>query len=344
MSELPAIAVLVLNYNGQRYLARCFTSLREQTYTERTVYLIDNGSSDGSIGLTREHFPEVRIIAFPRNIGFTLGYNRAVEAVDEPLIVFLNNDTACAPDWLEKLYGPMCDMPRVAAVGSRMVFAHDPTIINHGGGYFTYTGIGLDRDFGKSIHTPDLPRGPFQTAYACGGAALVRKDAFEEVGGFGSEYFIYFEDVDLCYRLWLAGYQVMHAPESLVVHYFSPVFGQESPAKLFLCQKNRLSNLLKHFSRRTFLKSLIISTGYDLRRMCLWLRNGHYRLIRALLRGYLHFVIHLPQLVMERSTVQADRVRLEQWLLKRGLMLDLASSYTELKRLQTIKAGLFRQA
>ncbi|MBN2384368.1 glycosyltransferase family 2 protein [bacterium] len=343
MSQLPDIAVLVLNYNGLSYLEKCFMSLSKQTYPRLKVYLVDNGSTDASMVYTRTHFPRVEIIPFARNLGFTEAYNRAVELISEPLVVFLNNDTECAPDWLEQLYRPMRLNAAVAAVGSRMVFASDPNLLNHGGGYFTYAGIGLDRDYGRAIDEPDLPREPFLTAYACGGAALVRRDVFLEVGAFSNEYFIYFEDVDLCYRIWLAGYEVMHAPDSVVTHFFSPVFGQESPAKIFLCQKNRLANIVKHFSCWSCLKALLVSTGYDLRRSFIWWRNGQSAYLSAVCRGYLHFLGTIPRLLAERRSLQRTRTRSDTQLVSLGLFLNVSQSFNELKRLQNVKSRLLKK-
>lgn len=339
--KFPSISVLVLNYNGRKFLSACFESLRKQTYPKFQIYLIDNGSIDESIAFTRSNFPEIGIISFAKNIGFAEAYNRAVAQIHDFYVVFLNNDTRCQPDWLIKLYEPMMKNPRIAATGSRMVFANQPELINHGGGYFTYTGIGLDKDFGKNINDTDIEQHPFVTAYACGGAMLIKKIIFQQVGGFDSEYFIYFEDVDLAYRLWLKGYIIMHVPASVVFHFFSPVFGKESPAKLFLCQKNRLSNIIKHFQLQTLIFSKVISFGYDSNRIVKWIVKGSWQQIWSVFAGFLAFLSNLPRLFYQRRYIQKNRVRSDKWLKQKGLFLSLSKSFSELERLNLVKEKIF---
>ncbi|MFC1852352.1 glycosyltransferase family 2 protein [candidate division CSSED10-310 bacterium] len=338
---LPSIAVLVLNYNGCHFLRHCFLSLQKQTYPLQHVYLVDNNSSDGSVAYTRKHFPEVVIISLERNYGFAEAYNRAVAQVEEPFVVFLNNDTHCSPDWLERLYAPISENTLIAAAGSRMLFADHPEIINHGGGYFTLAGIGLDRDFGVHIDDPALPRQPFITAYACGGAMLINREIFLAAGGFDPEYFIYFEDVDLAFRIWMMGYSIVHVPNSVVFHYFSPVFGKESPAKLFLCQKNRLANIFKHFNFVTLARAIIVSLGYDLGRIVQWKRTRQINQIMAIIRGGLFFWGNLPRIIDQRRFSQKFRVRNDPWFYDKQLVLSLAASLKEMKRLKAVKEKLF---
>lgn len=337
----PHIAVLVLNYNGLQFLDACFNALVQQTYQNLTVYLVDNGSSDESLTFTRQHYPSVKIITFERNIGFAEAYNRAVHCIDEPLVYFLNNDTACSPDCLEHLLHELLAHPDAAAAGSRMLFADNPSLINHGGGLFTLTGIGLDKDFGKDRSGPDIPSNPFYTAYACGGALLIWREQFLEAGEFDAEYFIYFEDVDLCFRLWLLGYKVIHVPSSVVLHYFSPVFGKESPMKIYLCQKNRLANMVKHLSFSYLLKALVLSLGYDLNRIVGWIRSGDGQKIAATIRGIFTTFSNLPRLIHARQMIRRKQNIPIGWLRSQGLLLTLSDSLKELNRLKAVKKELF---
>ncbi|MEO0650928.1 MAG: glycosyltransferase family 2 protein, partial [Planctomycetota bacterium] len=219
-AELPRVAIVILNFNGLHHLQGCFDSLRALNYPEDRVevVMIDNGSSDGSVEALREQWPWVRTIANEQNVGFSRGCNQgAEEAADAELLVFLNNDMRVEPDWLRELVGPVVRGECVAATAKMLSW--DGKRLDSAGGGVNFHGIGIAKGY-------KLPPGPefdvpTRTLFACGGAMAVRADAFRELGGFDEEFFAYYEDVDLGWRMWVAGYEVHYAPRAVCYHHHS---------------------------------------------------------------------------------------------------------------------------
>lgn len=270
----PKVSILILNYNGLKWLPACLSSALGTDYPNLEVCLVDNGSSDGSIEYVREKFPSVRIIANGRNLGFAEGYNRAIRAVDAEFVAILNNDAeVLEPGWVGHLVRAALGDPSVAAVACKLVSMADPTRLDSVGGM----GIPFWRgfvDIGRE--EPDLGQydGPgFEPFAFCGGAALIRRDAFLRAGGFDGKFFLYAEDADLSWRLRLLGHRIAYAPMARVAHYFSGTAGHRavSPMKLYYCHRNLLRAILKNCGRSLrwalgnyLLFSLLMIAGFAL--------------------------------------------------------------------------------
>lgn len=217
--------VYIPNLNGGEMLAATLASLLPAD--DIRVVVVDNGSTDDSVAMARERFPEVETIALERNIGFGRALNLAVrEAPGDPLI-FLNNDVECQAGFIEAMLAKLAD--GVDAVAAVLVQRDKPELIDSAG--VTVEGdtlMAFDYLHGESLgklQGAPAPLGP------TGGAALLRRDAFEAVGGFDERIFIYYEDVDLALRLREAGYGCALAPEARALHAFSATLGSRSGAK-----------------------------------------------------------------------------------------------------------------
>ncbi|MCP4666489.1 MAG: glycosyltransferase family 2 protein, partial [Deltaproteobacteria bacterium] len=227
------VAVLVLNRDGAHFLHNCLQSLLKNAYPPFDIYLIDNGSKDASVHLTRTHYPMVGIIENQSNLGFAGAYDRVIRRLDYHYVVLLNNDTITDEKWLEGLFNMAERDRRIAACGSKILMMRDRNIIDHAGGMFTMIGSGLDmgkwsKDRGEYEKTRDV-------AFGCGCSLLIRRQTYLDVGGFDPDYVIYHEDVDLCWRMRLFGYSVMYVPHSVVYHLGGGVMGGiESPSRTYL--------------------------------------------------------------------------------------------------------------
>lgn len=241
--QYPFVSVLVLNWNGQRYLRECFNSLRFNSCPHVEVVLIDNGSQDESVDFTRGEFPNVRIIRHSKNLGFCQGYNLGVDAVHGAFLVFLNNDTVVEKGWLEPLIGCLRAESDVAIATSKILFVGS-RIVNMAGGILKlWTGAA---DIGYGRHESWLERpGAIEPFYGSGAAMAMRRDLFQLVGGFDKDYFAYGEDLDLSWRLRLIGYRVRLVRESVVHHHHSGTLGLFNPRKVRLVTRNHLSTLIK---------------------------------------------------------------------------------------------------
>ncbi len=275
MPSQPRVAIMILSYNGLRWLGDCLESVLSTDYPNYEVYLVDNGSVDGSVGYVRRDFRKVKIIESATNLGFAHAYNKAIRQVHADYIVLLNQDTkVVARDWLQELVNTARHDASKAAVACKMVSMRDYTVLDSVGGM----GIPFWRgfvDIGRDM--ADRGRfdvGPFEPFAFCGGAALLNRAAFIRAGGFDSKFFLYVEDADLSWRLRLLCYSISYVPKAVVAHQFSSSTGGTTvtPEKLYYSHRNLLRSILKNCGRPTlpwaicnyFLFSLLLALGFGL--------------------------------------------------------------------------------
>jgi len=218
--ELPRCAIVILNLNGCHHLAPCFETLRALDYPEDRfeVILIDNASTDGSREELRNRHSWVRLIENDRNVGFAVGCNQGASAAqDAEVVVFLNNDMRVEPGWLRELVSPL--VREECQATTAQMLSWDGKRVNSAGGGMNFHGIGIQRGL-EELPGPDF-EWPRKTLFACGGAMAMRRDLFEEVGGFDDEFFAYYEDVDLGWRTWILGHEVWYVPGAICYHHHS---------------------------------------------------------------------------------------------------------------------------
>lgn len=294
------VSVVIVNFNGERYLERCLTSVLAQTYPSFEVVLVDNGSTDGSVELVREQFPSVRIIEAGENLGFAKANNVGIRATGTPLVATLNNDTWIEPDWLEQLVHVMESDPQIGTCASKMLFAHQPEIINSAGVCVDLVGIAWDR-LGGAPETEDTEE-PIDVFAACAGAALYRRAMLDDVGLFDEDYFIYLEDVDLSWRSQLMGWRTVYVPQARVYHVHSGTTREASPFKNFHLARNKVWTIIKNYPSPQFWFYLPLILLYDL-------GSIPYSLLRrgetAALRGRLTAFRYLPDVWRKRREIQA---------------------------------------
>lgn len=236
---------MALNWNGREHLADCLHALTGQTYRGPfQVVLADNGSTDGSVPFVQERFPSVRVVRAERNLGFAGGNNLAARQLDAEVVAFINNDTRAEPAWLEELVAVLTQAPDLAAVGGKIV-NWDGSRLDFVGGGATLTGLGLQFDHGEARSPYDRER---DILFACGGSMAAWRKVFLDVGGFDEDYFAFYEDVDLGWRLWLAGYRVRYAPRAVVYHRHHGTSSRITPERLaVLYERNALFTIYKNY-------------------------------------------------------------------------------------------------
>lgn len=211
MSEIRS-TVVVPNYNGIAYVENCLASLRHEP---ARVILVDDGSTDGSLALVREKFPEVRLIAMERNSGFCKAVNRGMEASRTTYVILLNNDTVVEPGFVRALEKAMDSDSRAFSGAARMVNLRHPERIDDAGDYYCALGWAFAAGRDKPRENYDGPREIFS---ACGGACIYRRQVLGRIGLLDENHFAYLEDVDLGYRARLYGYRNLYVPEAVVRH------------------------------------------------------------------------------------------------------------------------------
>jgi hypothetical protein len=238
------------------------------------IYLVDNGSTDGSVDYVQRGFPSVKTILNEENLGFAEAYNRAIEEISSEYVVLLNNDTKVLnAKWVQHLIDEAAGDPEIAAVTCKMVSLEDRSRLDSVGGM----GIPFWRGF-VDIGRDEPDQGQydqesFEPFAFCGGAALIRRKTFLDLGGFDEEFFLYMEDADLSWRLRLLGYRVGFAADAQVAHYFSgSAKTKEIDAqKLYYCHRNLLRAILKNCGpslrwalRNYLLFTLMMAAGFSI--------------------------------------------------------------------------------
>lgn len=251
-------SVIVLNWNGKEYLKECFESLEKQIFSDFEVIMVDNASSDGSVGYVKNIFPWVKIIENSTNLGLTGGYNIGFRQARGDYVVILNNDTITDKNWLGELVKTADSDKRIGMVASKMYFMDNPKMLCSTGLLAFTDGSAIDRgvkEIDKSQYDSQLDVfGP------CGGSGLYKREMLEKIKimneYFDKEFFTYYEDLDLAYRGRLLGYICRFAPASVVYHKVNASSRRISNLGLTCGIKNKAWMIIKDFPDKMLIKYL----------------------------------------------------------------------------------------
>jgi GT2 family glycosyltransferase len=249
------MTVVIPNWNGKELLSSvCLPSLAKQTYTDFSVTVVDNGSTDGSIELVRTEHPDVTVIEVGHNSGFAAAVNRGIAAASSPFIVLLNNDVELAPRWMEEMVRAAEAHPAAGSLACRMMDFDDRELIFAAGDAVTVGGPIFqrghrERDVGHFDHLEPV-------LCPCAGAALYRRDALEAVGPFDEDFFAYYEDVDWGLRAQLLGFQSWYVPTAAAYHVGGATSSKVSGMRSALLMRNLYWLVLKSFPAEVVLRNL----------------------------------------------------------------------------------------
>lgn len=212
-----AIAIVIVNYEGEHLLPDCLDALARQTLAPAEVVVADNGSRDGSLAMLRDRYPEVRALALGRNHGFGGGANRGLAVTSAPWVCVLNSDAVPEPDWLERL-ATAPSGEDVWSLGGVLVEASSG-LLESAGDQYRVNGYAHRLLHGRPL--AELPADPYPVFAAPGAAPVYRRDVFDRLGGFEERFFLYYEDIDLAFRALLAGYHALVVPAARVRHRYA---------------------------------------------------------------------------------------------------------------------------
>jgi GT2 family glycosyltransferase len=258
--DTDKVSIIVVNWNGERFLKDCLGALSNQSYTNCEIILVDNGSADASVRLSRENFPAVKIVALKENRGFTGGNAAGLEVARGAYIALVNNDARAEKTWLENLIEPMLRDPTTGICCSKLIFENIQTVNSAGDG-LTTAGVGFNRGLGESTVDFNVPEPVFG---ACGAAVLYRRRMLDEIGFLDEDFFLYDEDTDLNFRAQLAGWKCIYVPTAVAYHVANAT-------------SRRLSNLHVYYHTRNLEFVWIKNMPFEL-----MLRFGHHKLIQEL--------------------------------------------------------------
>jgi GT2 family glycosyltransferase len=298
---VPARATVVIpNWNGERLLDLCLRSLRNQTFQDFETVVVDNDSTDDSLGFLEREFPEVDVVSLEENKGFAAAVNSGIEASDTEFVVLLNNDTEQDERWLEELVGAADAHADASLFASKLVDFHDRRVLDGAGDAMRLSGLPYRLGHGER------DRGQFdEPGYvfgACAAAALYRKSLFGEVGYFDEDFVSYCEDGDLSFRAQLAGHRCFYVPGAVVYHMGSAsTGGKRSPTATRLGTQNSLSLLVKDLPLSAVPHVLPFFVLGQLARFATAAATGS---LRAHLEGLLGAWRHLSLMREKRAVIQ----------------------------------------
>ena len=242
------VAIVILNWNGAAMLRQYLPGVLRYSRDEATVYVADNASTDDSIALLKDQFPECRLILFDKNWGFAEGYNKALAQIDAEYYVLLNSDVEVTPHWLTPLVELMDNHSEIAACQPKLLSIANRDRFEYAGasgGFLDRYGYPFCR--GRIFETVEQDNGQYDqladVLWATGAALFVRARIYKEVKGLDGRFFAHNEEIDMCWRMRLLGYRVVCVPESKVYHVGGGTLPKSNPMKTYLNFRNNLTML-----------------------------------------------------------------------------------------------------
>ncbi|MCX6251642.1 MAG: glycosyltransferase family 2 protein [Bacteroidetes bacterium] len=264
------IAVVILNWNGKKYLEKFLPPLIEFSSAEAEIVVADNASTDDSVTFLEKQFPEIRIIRNTHNSGFAGGYNEALKQVEAEYFILLNSDIEVTRDWLSPVIRMMDEDPMIGACQPKIRSYTNPASFEYAGaagGFIDKYGYPFCR--GRMFLSLEEDHGQYDTPaeifWATGACIFVRAGLYHRLGGFDADFFAHMEEIDFCWRLKNEGYKIMYCPDSTVFHIGGGTLPKISWRKtyynfrnnFFLLYKNLPDNLLfEVFSKRLILDAI----------------------------------------------------------------------------------------
>lgn len=299
----PLVSIIIINWNGEELLKACLPSLKKINYKNFEIILVDNGSIDNSINFTKKIFPTSKIIHNKTNLGFAKANNQAIKQAKGELILFLNNDTKVTPNFLTILVNRLITDSKMGACQPKILHLEKKGKLDSIGSFLTISGflyhLGFEaRDSKKLDKEIKLFSGK-------GSCLLFKKGVLNKIGNFDADFFAYFEETDLCWRLWLAGYYLQYIPHAVIYH---KSWGTTNKLPLFIVSfhsfKNRIASLIINLEFWNLLKIIPVHVIF-----CLFI--ALYYLVKlkpantlAIIHAFIWNTANLPSTLKKRQNVQ----------------------------------------
>ncbi len=292
---MKQVAVIILNWNGAALLRRYLPSVVANTPSALAdVIVADNGSSDNSLEVLRDEFPSVGVIALDKNYGFAEGYNRAFDQVEHPVTVLLNSDVRTPEHWLEPLVEYLNEHDDVGALQPKLLHDRDDgrevfEYAGAAGGYLDKHGYPYCR--GRIFEAIEDDNGQYDDItpsilWASGACLVVRTELYRRAGGLDSDFFAHMEEIDLCWRIHLLGYDIRMVPQSRVYHLGGASLPQGNPRKTYLNFRNNLLLLHKNLPASEGRRLLLVRRLMDTLAFGMAIAKWHWGDARAIIKAH----------------------------------------------------------
>ena len=297
------VSVVIPNWNGAEHLPRCLDAVGQQTVADVEVTVVDNGSTDSSLRLLADGYPNIKIISLPRNLGYAGGCNVGLQAAKGETLAILNNDTEVTPTWLAELLAALERCPDAGMATPKVLLWHDHTRIHTAGDYMRTNGIPDSRGVWER------DEGQFdRQEYVFGAAGVApayRRSMLDDIGLLDADFGSYCEDVDLSWRAQLAGYRCVYVPRSVLYHKVSAT--GSGPIRSFYVARNTIWVLAKNLPAGLWQRHRAEIIRAQWQRFASAARSWRGAAARSTVRGQLAGLAGLVRPLRKRRVIQAKR-------------------------------------
>jgi GT2 family glycosyltransferase len=300
--KIPAVSVIIVNWNGAPYLPRCLEAVKAQTFVDYELIVIDNASTDGSMEELENRWPGVQAVRLEENIGFARANNLGARLARGEWLALLNNDAFPAPDWLENIIQAARDFPQYTFFSSRIIQERDNSLTDGTGDVYHVSGVAWHRDYNQPA--AQAHQEPDEVFSPCAAAAVYKRQQFLLMGGFDEDFINHHEDVDLGFRLRLQGFRCLYVPDAVVEHVGSASFGVESDYTVYSVHRNLVWTFFTNMPGMLVWKYLPSHLVANLVFLIYYSLRGQ---ARAIWKAKLDALRGLPAALHKRRSVQNSR-------------------------------------
>ena len=247
----PLVSIVILNWNGRKYLEQFIPSVLSSTYSNYNVVVVDNASTDDSISFLINNHPRVRYISLKNNFGFAKGYNEGLKQIESDYYILLNSDVEVEKRWIEPVIALMEADKNIAACQPKLLQYHNKNVFEYAGaagGWLDHLGYPFAK--GRIFDVCETDTGQYDQAepifWASGAAMFVRTSVYHGLNGLDEYFFAHQEEIDFCWRMQLAGYLIFSCPQSVVYHVGGGTLPKGNSKKVFLNFRNNLIMMAKN--------------------------------------------------------------------------------------------------
>ena len=309
---LPEVDIVILNHNGKRFLDECITSVLQSSYAKKQVYLLDNASTQDDVAYVTEKYPEVKIIQNPLNNGYCAAYNLAFKACPGEYIICLNNDVTVAKNWIESMVNLAESDMRIGAIQPKLLDYNKPTHFEYAGGSGGMIDVfGYPFLRGRIFDTVEEDKGQYEDIapvfWTSGAAMFLRKSALEESGMLDETIVHHMDEIDLCWRLRLAGYSLYVQPKSVIRHIGGGTITTASFKKTYWNHRNSIYIMLKNYALLQVIRFVPIHIFLDYVVILQAMIKFNFTTIRAILTAHIWLILNTGLIIKKRKEVQQKR-------------------------------------
>lgn len=310
---MKKIAVVILNWNGKKFLEELLPTLIQHTPSEVDIVVGDNASSDNSVEFLKQNYPQIQIIQNDKNYGFAEGYNKVLDKVYADYFVLLNSDVEVTDNWISPIINIMDADDNIAICQPKLLSYYQRDTFEYAGGaggYIDKYGYPFCR--GRLFTTLEKDNGQYNDVceifWATGAAMFVKAKVWKDLGGLDGDFFAHMEEIDFCWRAKNAGYKVYYCPQSVVYHIGGGTLPPSSPFKTFLNFRNNFSLLFKNLQKRQLAYVFPIRILMDWVAALKFLAEKKPKEFTAVIKAHWDFYRQIPALKHKRKNITQRKV------------------------------------